>query len=168
MNNNTVYIGKTKGIYERLVHIQIFFLVSFAIYHGICFCINPNHQLTYYEFFFCITIVTVSTMTEEGVRKLQFDNEKEELIITRKAPFGNEKFTCIKYSELNYRIKNLNAFWSFFYWKKELILCSKGIMPIRLKSKMEFNMEEIEKIEKALIQIKMPAGNSRFSQLRIL
>jgi hypothetical protein len=106
-------------------------------------------------------------LSEISVRKLQFENQNKQLILTKKSFFGKEKNETVKYSNLEFEVENLNKFWGFLYGKKRLTLRNNNTEIAKLKSIEEFNIEEIEMIEKSLMEIKMPAGNSGLAPLHL-
>jgi len=110
--------------------------------------------LSYASIIGYLTALIWISLTEVSVRKLEFENEKGELIITKKSFFGKEKKDVVKYSKLEYEIKSFNHFWGLFFGKKKLILKNDCIELAKIKSTEEYNAKEIEKIEKTLIEIK--------------
>ena len=51
-------------------------------------------------------------------------------------------------------MKSLNKFLAYFFGKKKLILMNASVEIAKIKSIEEFNIEEIEKFEKTLMEIK--------------
>ena len=154
MKNSTLYIANRKKIVERFIKLIIFITIVLTIYHSIRFYLNPSYELSNASIIGYLTALIWITLTEKSVRKLEFENEKAELIITKKSFFGKEKNIVVKYSKLEYEIKNLNQFWALLYGKKNLILKNDSIELENMRSTEEYNAEEIEKIEKTLIEIK--------------
>ena len=132
----------------------MFINVVCAIYYFIHFYLNPSYELSYTSIIGYSSALIWIALTEVSVRKLEFENEKEELIITKKSFFGKEKCYIVKYSKLEYEVKSLNKFWSCLFGKKRLTLLNNKIELAKIRSTEEFNATEIEKIEKTLLEIK--------------
>lgn len=154
MKNNTLYIANRKRIIKNFIQLIFFITIVFTIYHFIRYYLNSSYELSYGSLFGYLTALIWILLTEVSVRKLEFENEKGELTITKKSFFGKEKKDVIKYSKLEYEIKNSNSFWGLLFGRKKLILKNDSTEIAEIKSTEEYNPEEIEKIEKTLIEIK--------------
>ena len=163
MANNTLYISNRRRIFERFFQLIIFVtLVLIAYYFG-RYYLNSNYQFSYASVVGYFAFLIWITVTEVSVRKLEFKNEKEELIITKKSFFGKEKRDVVKYSKLEYEVKTLNQFWGYLVGKKRLTIMNGSVELIKIKSTEEFNAEVIEKIEKTLMNIKTLVGKGDFN-----
>ncbi len=131
-------------------------------HYFIRFYINSNYQFSYASVIGYFAFLIWIAVTEVSVRKLEFENDKQELIITKKSFFGKEKIDVVKYSKLEYEVKTLNQFWGYLFGKKRLILMSSSIELAKIRSTEEFNVKALEKIEKTLMEIKMPVAKSGF------
>ena len=154
MENNTLFIASKKRVTLKLVQTIVLISLVLAIYCFIRLYLDPSYKPSNGSILGFITAFIWIALTEEGLRKLKFENEKRELIVTKKTLLGKEKQYAINYSKLEYEVKSLNKFLAYFFGKKKLILMNAGFEIAKIKSIEEFNIEEIEKIEKTLMEIK--------------
>ena len=154
MNNNTLYIANRKRVYERFIQLIIFLTGILIIFNLIRFYVNPNFKFSYASIVGYFTAIIWIALTEVSITKLEFDNEKKELIINKKSFFGKERNYTVKYSKLEYQVKSLNKFWGYIFWKKRLTLFNDTIEVAKVISSEEFNVKEIAMIEKTILEIK--------------
>ena len=164
MNNTTLYIANRKKIFERFFQLIILITVVLTAYYFVRYYLNSNYQFSYASIVGYVAFLIWITVTEVSVRKLEFKNEKEELIITKKSFFGKEKRDVVKYSKLEYEVKTLNQFWGYLVGKKRLTLMNGSVELAKISSTEEFNTEVIQNIEKTLMEIKTLFGKSDFKK----
>lgn len=164
MANNTLYIANRKKIFERFFQLIILITVVLTSYYFVRYYLNANYQISYASIVGYVAFLIWITVTEVSVRKIEFENEKEELIITKKSLFGKEKNDVVKYSKLEYEVKTLNQFWGHLFGKKRLTIMSDSVELVKIRSTQEFNTKAIEKIEKTLMKIKTSVGKTDFKK----
>lgn len=146
-----IFIANKKRIFEKFFKLIIFINIVLALYH---YYLNQSFKLSYTSIIGNLIALVWISSTEASVRKLEFKNQEKELIITKKTIFGKERNFIIKYSKLDYKVKNFNNFWGFLFGKKRLTLLNSNIEIVKIRSNEEFNEIEIEKILKNLIETK--------------
>ena len=154
MKKNIIYIASRKRITVKLIQLIVFVVLFLIIYYFVHFYLDPNYKVSKGSIIGFLTAFIWIALTEESVKKLEFENGKEELIVTKKTLLGKEKYSAINYSKLEYEVNGLNKFWAYFFGKKKLILINGNVEIAKIKSIEEFNTVEIEKIEKTIIEIK--------------
>jgi hypothetical protein len=158
MNQDNVHIPNKKRINQRFVQLLLFLTAIFVSYHLICYLINPNYKLSYSSIFGCLLGLIWVTLTEKNISKLEFDDAKQEICIAQKSFFRKEKSEFVKYCDLNYEVKTFGKFLSKIFWKKEIVFMAGKFESIKLKSSIEFSLQQIQKIEKKLEEVRNPSS----------
>ena len=154
MNSSKLFIARKKRIFKRFFELLLFITLVLIIYYFVRSYLNPNYELNYASIFGYLMVIIWISFSEASIRKLEFDDKNEELIITKKSFFGTEKFQIVKYFNLEFKVKNRNKFWAFLFGKKRLNLLTNNVEVVKVRSTEEFNVSEIENMEKTLAEIK--------------
>lgn len=158
MNNDKIYSARKTRIFKKFIELIVFIAIVLISYYFIRLYFNPSFELSYASISGYLMVVIWIAFTEISIRKIEFDDIKQELIVTKKSFFGKKKCEVVHYSQLEFKVKNLNQFWSFVVGKKRLTLLNNCIEFAKIRSTQEFNATEIEEMESTLKGIKMAVG----------
>ena len=92
MKNNIIYIASRKRITVKLIQLIVFVTLFLIIYYFVHLYLDPNYKVSNGTIIGFITAFVWIVLTEERVRKLEFENEKRGLIVKHQTKYIYTKY----------------------------------------------------------------------------
>jgi hypothetical protein len=154
MNTKYLFVSYKNKIYKKFIEVQVAILLFLVVQYFMQLHQNSEYDTKYFHILAYIAGFVWLVLTDKRIRKLHFNNNTNELIITQRIFIFKEKEVSLKYSDIIFKVDNYDKFSSLVFARKDITLFNKGDEVYKFVSDDEFDYDELVKLEQVLIEVK--------------